>query len=119
MPILGEVIEDLGQTIKLHVIYGIPSKMGAIVNVSAKNLQSYKVTKFQLKHLFPGGSLPDALEEKGEAYLITDKPGQYPDFSSVLNPNNMNKNNNLAGEIIKGSMGNHPSQFNNPKPSFF
>ena len=80
-PIVGEVIKKGKGELGLHVIYGPPNKVGTMMKVPTNALQSYKVTSHQLKGAFPNNDMPQELVEKGEAYLITDKPTMYPDFS--------------------------------------
>lgn len=81
-PILGEMVRKAKGEIGLHVIYGPRNKVGQMLMVPTDNLQPYKVSSMQLKGAFPQGKVPEELLEKGTAYLVTDKPTMYPDFTS-------------------------------------
>jgi hypothetical protein len=82
-PILGEMVRKGKGEIGIHVIYGPRNKVGQMLVVPTDNLQPYKVSSMQLKGAFPQGKVPEELLEKGTAYLVTDKPTMYPDFSSA------------------------------------
>lgn len=98
-PVLGEMVRKGNGEIGLHVIYGPRQKLGQMIPVSTDLLKPYKVSSAQLKGAFPQGQMPAELVEKGSAYLITDKPTMYPDFSGISGASDQAPMTDVGGSV--------------------
>lgn len=95
-----------------------------MLKVPVENLKPYKVSSAQLSGAFPNGQMPEELLRQGSAYLVTDKPTMYPDFTNMTmgqqpaggeltqpeQPAQNNPNAQLAQDILKQG-GDHTNGF--------
>jgi hypothetical protein len=107
-PLIGEFIKANETEMRLHVIWGPKEKIGNTVVVDKDNLQDYKVPSFQMQSMFAKTGTPEELKQKGEMYIVTDRPTMYPNITGAnIDFNGSSKDDTDAGAIrsAKASLG--------------